>query len=456
MSTDAPSLFDAAAEDGGPVVDDPTRPLADRLRPRALGDVVGQDHLLAPDAPLGRMVEAGRLSSVILWGPPGCGKTTIARLLAERTGLTFEQVSATFSGVSDLRKVFAAAARRREIGQGTLLFVDEIHRFNRAQQDSFLPYVEDGTVVLVGATTENPSFELNGALLSRCQVLVLRRLDETALVELLERAEALTGRELPLTGDARAALVAMADGDGRYLLGMVEQVLGWARAGAADGGPRLDAEGLTAVVASRAPLYDKSGEEHYNLISALHKSMRGSDPDAALYWLARMLAGGEDPLYVVRRLVRFASEDVGMADSGALTTALAAWDAYERLGSPEGELAIAQAVVYLATAPKSIAVYRGLGRAQRAAGRTGSLAPPAHILNAPTRLMKELGYGAGYQYDPDTADGFSGADYFPDGYPPPGEREPFYEPTDHGYERRIRERLTHWEALRRERRDPRG
>ena len=491
MSTDATSLFDAAAEDGGPVVDDPTRPLADRLRPRALADVVGQDHLLAPDAPLGRMVEAGRLSSIILWGPPGCGKTTIARLLAERTGLTFEQVSATFSGVADLRRVFAAAARRREVGQGTLLFVDEIHRFNRAQQDSFLPYVEDGTVVLVGATTENPSFELNGALLSRCQVLVLRRLDETALVELLERAEALTGRGLPLTGDARAALVAMADGDGRYLLGMVEQVLGWARlkgAGdnAADDGPRfpddadgagrptasgtaaaaavespdtaaggglLDAEELTVVVASRAPLYDKSGEEHYNLISALHKSMRGSDPDAALYWLARMLAGGEDPLYVVRRLVRFASEDVGMADSGALTVALATWEAYERLGSPEGELAIAQAVVYLATAPKSVAVYRGLGRAQKAAGRTGSLAPPAHILNAPTRLMKELGYGAGYQYDPDTADGFSGADYMPEGYPPPEEREPFYEPTDHGYERRVRERLAHWEALRRERRE---
>ena len=448
---DASSLFDAAAEDGGGVVD-PTRPLADRLRPRALTEVVGQDHLLAPDAPLGRMVASGRLSSIVLWGPPGCGKTTIARLLADRTGLVFEQVSATFSGVTDLRRVFAAAARRRQIGRGTLLFVDEIHRFNRAQQDSFLPYVEDGTVVLVGATTENPSFELNGALLSRCQVLVLRRLDETALAELLERVEALTGRELPLTGDARAALVAMADGDGRYLLGMVEQVLGWARAGAADGGPRLDAEGLTAVVASRAPLYDKSGEEHYNLISALHKSMRGSDPDAALYWLARMLVGGEDPRYVARRLVRFASEDVGMADPSALQTALAAWEAYERLGSPEGELAIAQAVVHLATAPKSVALYRGLGRAREAARRTGSLAPPAHILNAPTRLMKELGYGEGYEYDPDAADGFSGADYFPDGYPPRSAREPFYAPTANGYERRIRERLAHWEGLRRRRR----
>ena len=483
---DAPSLFDAAAEDGGVVVD-PTRPLADRLRPRALTEVVGQDHLLAPEAPLGRMIASGRLSSIVLWGPPGCGKTTIARLLADRTGLVFEQVSATFSGVTDLRRVFAAAARRRQIGRGTLLFVDEIHRFNRAQQDSFLPYVEDGTVVLVGATTENPSFELNGALLSRCQVLVLRRLDETALVELLERAEALTGRGLPLTGDARAALVAMADGDGRYLLGMVEQVLGWARAGApeagsggagggaaassgesagggapetgsaaragaADGGPRLDAEELTAVVASRAPLYDKSGEEHYNLISALHKSMRGSDPDAALYWLARMLVGGEDPRYVARRLVRFASEDVGMADPSALQTALAAWEAYERLGSPEGELAIAQAVVHLATAPKSVALYRGLGRAREAARRTGSLAPPAHILNAPTRLMKELGYGEGYEYDPDAADGFSGADYFPDGYPPRSAREPFYAPTANGYERRIRERLAHWEGLRRRRR----
>ena len=438
---DSPSLFDAAGPNGSGLVDDPARPLADRLRPRALDDVVGQDQLLATDAPLGRMVGSGRLSSIILWGPPGCGKTTIARLLADRTGLVFEQVSATFSGVADLRKVFAAAARRREIGQGTLLFVDEIHRFNRAQQDSFLPYVEDGTVVLVGATTENPSFELNGALLSRCQVMVLRRLDEAALTELLGRAESLTGRALALTEDARTVLLSMADGDGRYLLGMVEQVLAAQEAGDPE---LLDVEGLRAVVASRAPLYDKSREEHYNLISALHKSMRGSDPDAALYWLARMLDGGEDPLYVVRRLVRFASEDVGMADPAALQTTLAAWDAYERLGSPEGELAIAQAVVYLATAPKSIAVYRGYGRAARLARETGSLMPPAHILNAPTRLMKELGYGEGYEYDPDTADGFSGADYLPDGV----ERQSLYEPTANGHERRIRERLEYWEGLR--------
>ena len=490
---DSPSLFDDAGPDGSGLVDDPARPLADRLRPRVLDDVVGQDQLLATDAPLGRMVTSGRLSSIILWGPPGCGKTTVARLLADRTGLIFEQVSATFSGVADLRKVFAAAARRREIGQGTLLFVDEIHRFNRAQQDSFLPYVEDGTVVLVGATTENPSFELNGALLSRCQVMVLRRLDEAALAELLARAESLTGRSLALTEEARTALLSMADGDGRYLLGMVEQVLAaqdtggrgsaglgpgrsgpdgdrssrgesggtggasgsgsGSGAGRSDleagvsepGGPEpLDVEGLRAVVASRVPLYDNSREEHYNLISALHKSMRGSDADAALYWLARMLGGGEDPLYVARRLVRFASEDVGLADPAALQVTLAAWDAYERLGSPEGELAIAQAVVHLATAPKSIAVYRGYGRAARLARETGSLMPPAHILNAPTRLMKEIGYGEGYEYDPDTADGFSGADYLPDGV----ERQPLYEPTANGHERRIRERLEYWEGLR--------
>ena len=443
---DSPSLFEASGPDGSGAVHDPGRPLPDRLRPRTLDDVVGQDQLLAPDAPLGRMVASGRLSSIILWGPPGCGKTTIARLLADRTGLLFEQVSATFSGVADLRKVFATATHRREIGQGTLLFVDEIHRFNRAQQDSFLPYVEDGTVVLVGATTENPSFELNGALLSRCQVMVLRRLDEAALGELLARAESLTGRNLSLTEEARTVLLAMADGDGRYLLGMVEQILAAQDAGGClPGGPGpLGVEGLRAVVASRVPLYDKSREEHYNLISALHKSMRGSDPDAALYWLARMLGGGEDPLYVARRLVRFASEDVGMADPAALRMTLAAWDAYERLGSPEGELAIAQAVVYLATAPKSIAVYRGYGRAARLARETGSLMPPAHILNAPTRLMKELGYGEGYEYDPDTADGFSGADYLPDGV----ERRPLYEPTANGHERHIRERLEYWKGLR--------
>ena len=443
---DSPSLFEASGPDGSGAVHDPGRPLPDRLRPRTLDDVVGQDQLLAPDAPLGRMVASGRLSSIILWGPPGCGKTTIARLLADRTGLLFEQVSATFSGVADLRKVFATATHRREIGQGTLLFVDEIHRFNRAQQDSFLPYVEDGTVVLVGATTENPSFELNGALLSRCQVMVLRRLDEAALGELLARAESLTGRSLSLTEEARTVLLAMADGDGRYLLGMVEQILAAQDAGGClPGGPGpLGVEGLRAVVASRVPLYDKSREEHYNLISALHKSMRGSDPDAALYWLARMLGGGEDPLYVARRLVRFASEDVGMADPAALQMTLAAWDAYERLGSPEGELAIAQAVVYLATAPKSIAVYRGYGRAARLARETGSLMPPAHILNAPTRLMKEFGYGEGYEYDPDTADGFSGADYLPDGV----ERRPLYEPTANGHERHIRERLGYWKGLR--------
>ncbi|MFD7291908.1 replication-associated recombination protein A [Streptomyces sp. NPDC059897] len=427
--------------------EEPTRPLADRLRPTRLDEVVGQDHLLAPDAPLGRMVAQQHLTSAVLWGPPGVGKTTIARLLADAANLAFEPVSATFSGVAELRKVFAAARSRRTIGQSTLLFVDEIHRFNRAQQDSFLPYVEDGTVVLIGATTENPSFELNGALLSRTQVLVLKRLDEAALSTLLDRAEHLTGHRLPLDDDARHALIAMADGDGRYLLNMAEQ-LHALPADATTGAP-LDTAALAHHIQQRAPLYDKAQEGHYNLISALHKSMRGSDPDAALYWLARMLDGGEDPLFVARRLVRFASEDIGIADPHALQQTLAAWDVYERLGSPEGELAIAQAVVHLATAPKSIAVYRGFNAAHRAARRTGSLMPPAHILNAPTRLMKNLGYGKDYQYDPDTTDGFSGADYFPDGM----DRETYYEPTHNGYEAHISERLRHWADLRRQHRD---
>lgn len=420
-------------------VDDASRPLADRLRPTGLAEVVGQDHLLGAEAPLGRMLAQGKLVSTILWGPPGCGKTTIARLLAEATGLEFEPLSATFSGVADLRKIFAAAGKRREIGQGTLLFVDEIHRFNRAQQDSFLPYVEDGTIVLVGATTENPSFELNGALLSRCQVLVLRRLDESAQRTVISRAEQLAGRELPLDEAAVGSLVALADGDGRYLLNLVEQLLTLPL-----DVTRLDTVGLAEVVQKRAPLYDKTQESHYNLISALHKAMRGSDADASLYWLARMLAGGEDPLFIARRLVRFANEDIGMADPQAIQQALAAWDVYERLGSPEGELAVAQAVVYLATAPKSIAVYRGLSRAMRAAKETGSLMPPAHILNAPTKLMKQLGYGEGYAYDPDQPDGFSGQNYFPDGL----ERGKYYEPTRNGYERAISERLAHWQQLR--------
>lgn len=427
MSQDPLSLFQP---------DDAARPLADRLRPTALEDVVGQEHLLGQDGPIGRMVAEQRLVSMILWGPPGCGKTTIARLLAERTNLVFEPLSATFSGVADLRKVFVSAQKRREIGQGTLLFVDEIHRFNRAQQDSFLPYVEDGTIVLVGATTENPSFELNGALLSRCQVFVLKRLDEHALTTLIERAELTVGRPLPLDADARQALVAMADGDGRYLLNLAEQVQTVSEP--------LDVTGLAQLVQQRAPLYDKSQEGHYNLISALHKSMRGSDPDAALYWLARMLDGGEDPLYIVRRLVRFANEDIAIADPQAVHQAVAAWDVYERLGSPEGELAIAQAVVYLATAPKSISVYRGFGAARKLAKQTGSLMLPPHILNAPTTLMKNLGYGKGYQYDPDTEEGFSGADYFPEGM----ERERLYRPTGNGYEQVIRDRVGEWERLR--------
>jgi len=414
------------------------RPLAERLRPRSLAEVVGQGHLLAPTAPLGRMLAAGRLASVILWGPPGCGKTTIARLLAERTDLHFEPLSAVFSGVADLRKVFDAAAKRREAGRGTLLFVDEIHRFNRAQQDGFLPYVENGTVVLVGATTENPSFELNGALLSRCQVLVLHRLDDAALEGLLVRAETALGRPLPLDDDARAATRAMADGDGRYLLNLAEELA------LLPPEPRLGPAELANALQRRAPAYDKDREGHYNLISALHKSLRGSDTDAALYWMARMLEGGEDPLFIARRLTRFAVEDVGLADPSAMIQAVAAWDVYERLGSPEGELALAQLVIYLGTAPKSNAAYKAFGAAKRAAKETGSLMPPMHILNAPTKMMKELGYSKGYQYDHDTADGFSGQNYFPDGM----ERRRLYNPVERGFEREVRKRLEYWDKLR--------
>lgn len=414
------------------------QPLADRLRPKRLEDAVGQDHLLAVDAPIGRMLASGHLVSMILWGPPGCGKTTIARLLAARTALSFVSLSAVFSGVADLRRIFQEAKKRREMGEGTLLFIDEIHRFNRAQQDGFLPYVEDGTVTLVGATTENPSFELNAPLLSRCQVLVLKRLDEDALETLLKRAETAEGKTLPLDADARRALLAMADGDGRYLLNLAEDLF------LLPPKPDLDTAGLLAAVQRRAPIYDKSQEGHYNLISALHKSLRGSDADAALYWLARMLAGGEEPLYIVRRLVRFAVEDIGLSDPEAVHQALAAKDAYDFLGSPEGDLAIAQAVIYLATATKSNAAYKAFGAAKQAAMETGSLMPPHHILNAPTDLMKEVGYGKGYVYDHDTAEGISGQSYFPDDM----ERRTFYRPFDCGYEQMLRERLAHWEEFR--------
>ena len=422
--------------------DQAPRPLADRMRPQTLDEVVGQGHLLAETGPLGRMVKAGRLTSLILWGPPGTGKTTIARLLALHTNLFFEPLSAVFSGVADLKKVFNRARERREAGQGTLLFIDEIHRFNRAQQDSFLPYVEDGTVILVGATTENPSFELNGALLSRAQVLVLNRLDDHALEQLLSRAEDLSGKTLPLDMDARAALRAMADGDGRYLLNMAEELL------AMDAGDDLlTTEGLARVVQKRMPLYDKAQEGHYNLISALHKSLRGSDTDAALYWFARMLDGGEDPHFIARRLTRFAVEDIGLADPAALTQAIAAWQAYERLGSPEGELALVQLVIYLGTAPKSNAAYKAESAAKRAARDTGSLMPPKHILNAPTRMMKDLGYGKDYAYDHDAQDGFSGQNYFPEDMG----RQRFYRPKEIGFERDIAKRLAYWDKLRRER-----
>jgi putative ATPase len=431
----APPAAVAQAVDAGP------RPLADRLRPASLDAVSGQDHLVGPDGTLTRMLARGALPSLILWGPPGVGKTTIARLLAASADLHFVQLSAVFSGVADLKRVFEEATRRRAAGKSTLLFVDEIHRFNRAQQDGFLPVVEDGTVVLVGATTENPSFALNGALLSRCQVLVLRRLDDAALEELLVRAEADLQARLPLTPEGRATLRAMADGDGRYLLNMVEQVA------TAPAEPLLDPTSLAELLARRAALYDRDREEHYNLISALHKSLRGSDTDGALYWFARMLAGGEDPRFIARRLVRFAVEDIGLADPQALPQSLAAWESYERLGSPEGELALAQAVIYLGTAPKSNAAYMALKAAQRSARETGSLMPPAHILNAPTKLMKQLGYGAGYDYDHDAPDAFSGQNYFPDGMP----RARFYEPKDRGFERELGKRLEYWARLRAER-----
>ncbi len=445
----ADDLFGPPTEPAAPAG---PRPLADRLRPGTLDEVVGQDHLLGPDGTLTRMLARGSLASLILWGPPGCGKTTIARLLAARSGLHFVQLSAVFSGVADLKRAFDEAARRRRTGQGTLLFVDEIHRFNRAQQDGFLPVVETGTITLIGATTENPSFALNGALLSRCQVLVLRRLDDAALDSLLVRAEAEIGppdqepggRLLPLDAEARATLRAMADGDGRYVLNMAEQIF----ALPADT-PVMDSGALAALLARRAALYDKDREEHYNLISALHKSLRGSDPDAALYWFARMLNGGEDARYIARRLVRFAAEDIGMADPQALTQALAGWETYERLGSPEGELAIAQVVIYLGTAPKSNAIYTAYGAARASAKATGSLMPPAHILNAPTKLMKELGYGSGYEYDHETDEAFSGQNYFPDGM----SREQFYRPRDRGFEREIAKRLEYWAKLRAARKD---
>jgi len=419
------------------------RPLADRLRPERLDEIVGQDHLLASDAPLGRMIATGRLASIVLWGPPGTGKTTIARLLADVGGLEFVQISAIFSGVNELKKIFEAARARRESGVGTLLFVDEIHRFNRSQQDGFLPYVEDGTVILVGATTENPSFELNSALLSRMQVLVLQRLDQDGLETLLRRAEAHMQRESPLTREARAMLLGMADGDGRYVLNAAEALFDLA------GEEALDPDGLMRLLQRRAPAYDKDREEHYNLISALHKSLRGSDVDAALYWLARMLAGGEDPMFLLRRLVRFASEDVGLADPQALPQALAAKDAYDFLGSPEGELAIVQAAIYLATAPKSNAAYAAEKAAARAAKETGSLMPPAHILNAPTELMGELGYGTGYAYDHNTDEGFSGQNYFPEGMA----RRRFYSPVERGFEREVAKRLEYWESLRAEKQE---
>lgn len=431
------SLFSAAGLER-----DAPHPLPDKLRPQTLSDVVGQDHILGSDGALSRMLETRTLGSLIFWGPPGTGKTTVARLLANATALHFEQLSAVFSGVADLKKAFDAARARRESGTGTLLFVDEVHRFNRAQQDSFLPVMEDGTVILVGATTENPSFELNAALLSRARVLVFRSLDWEAIEKLFARAEQVEGKPLPLDVEARSALVRMADGDGRAALTLVEEVWRSAREGEV-----FNAEQLQGVLQRRAPIYDKSADGHYNLISALHKSVRGSDPDAALYYLARMLEAGEDPLFLARRVVRMAVEDIGLADPQALVICNAAKDAYDFLGSPEGELAIAQAVIYLATAPKSNAAYKAFGAAMRVAKDAGSLLPPKHILNAPTGLMKSEGYGGGYQYDHDMPDAFSGQDYFPEMLG----RQTFYDPPDRGFEREIRKRMDYWAKLRRER-----
>ncbi|MGE0523398.1 MAG: replication-associated recombination protein A [Variibacter sp.] len=431
------TLFEAAGLGG-----DAPRPLADRLRPSKLSEVVGQDHLLGPDGVLTRMLETRSLGSLVFWGPPGTGKTTVARLLAQETDLHYEQISAVFSGVADLKKVFEAARARRETGKGTLLFVDEVHRFNRAQQDSFLPVMEDGTVVLIGATTENPSFELNAALLSRARVLVFKSLDAEAIGKLLTRAEEVEGRALPLDDEARAALIRMADGDGRASLTLAEEVWRSARKDEI-----FDQAALQEIVQRRAPIYDKSQDGHYNLISALHKSVRGSDPDAALYYLCRMFDAGEDPLYIARRVVRMAVEDIGLADPQALVITNAAKEAYDFLGSPEGELAIAQAVIYVATAPKSNAAYVAYGAAMRVAKEAGSLLPPKHILNAPTKLMKTEGYGRGYAYDHDEEEGFSGQDYFPEALG----RRTFYDPPERGFEREIRKRLDYWAKARRER-----
>jgi putative ATPase len=428
-------LFDQAPEAAPHTA---PRPLADRLRPTKLAEVIGQEHILGPEGPLGVMLASGSLSSLILWGPPGVGKTTIARLLADETDLAFVQISAIFTGVPELRKVFEAAKMRRANGQGTLLFVDEIHRFNKAQQDGFLPHMEDGTILLVGATTENPSFELNAALLSRAQVLVLERLTLSNLERLAQRAEHELGRPLPLTGPAREALLEMADGDGRALLNLIEQVMAWKVA------QPLDPEALAARLMKRAVKYDKSGDEHYNLISALHKSVRGSDPDAALYWYSRMLEGGEDPRYLARRLTRMAVEDIALADPQAQSVCLHAWETYERLGSPEGELALAQAVIYLALAPKSNAGYMAYKSARAAAKKTGSEPPPKHILNAPTALMRDQGYGEGYAYDHDAEDGFSGQDYFPEGM----KRGVYYLPVERGFERELKRRVDYFAKLR--------